>query len=421
MKGNEGRRTALARKRGGLKLTPFLVWVVGLLALAALGAVAILYGFWRGHESVYNASRWMPWGVLISTYVFFAVSASGMCLISSLGHVFHMERYEPLARRAVFFAMISLVAGFWALAGDLERPWRLPIWAVLTPGFSSAIWWMGVLYGLYLVVLIVEFFYLSRAEMLRRSPVSINPSSAGSQAAAQQRLKKSKSFAWFAGIGGFVLAIAAPGTLGAVFGVVKASYLWYGAYMPVYFILSALVSGAALLALVIILTYKLGGKEIGAVRGLVLALGKLLLVFLALFLLFTAWRIVAGLYGSVPGKVDAAQFLVNGRLGLSFWVFEMFLGLFVPLIILLIPKTRTLLGVGLAAFLVMIGMFVARYDFVAAGQLTSAEREAQSVSLMPSPTEMIVVLGAFALFAALYLIGNRFLPLSEHSEAGSRQ
>ena len=415
MKGNERGRTAVANKRGGLKVTPFLVSVVVLLALAAVGGAAILYGFWKGHETVYNASRWMPWGVLISTYVFFAVSASGMCLISSLGGVFRIERYEPLARRAVFFAMISLVAAFWALAGDLERPWRLPVWAVLTPGFRSAIWWMGVLYALYLVVLIVEFFYLSRVEMMTRSAVSANASAKASPDAAQRRLKRYKSLAWFAGTGGFALAIAAPGTLGSVFGLVKASPLWHGAYMPVYFILSGLVSGAALLALVIILTYKLGRKDTGAVRGLVLALGRLLLLFLALFLLFTAWLMATG-------NADAADFLLNGRLGLTFWVFEIGLGLLVPIIILLIPKTRTLLGVGLAAFLVLVGMFVARYDFVAAGQVTSAGREAQAVSsLVPSVTEMLVVLGSFALFAALYLIGNRFLPLSEHTEAASHR
>ena len=403
----------MANKRMGFKPSAFLVWLIVLLALAAVGGAAILYGFWQGHENVYNASRWMPWGILISTYVFFAVSASGMCLISSLGHVFHIERYEPLGRRAVFFAMISLVAGFWALAGDLERPWRLPIWAVLTPGFSSAIWWMGVLYALYLVVLIIEFFYLSRAEMVRRSPVPANPSAA-SLDAAQQRLKRYKSFAWYAGIGGFALAIFAPGTLGAVFGVVRAADLWHGPLMPVYFVVSALVSGAALLTLVIILTYRLGRKEMGAVKGLVQSLGKLLLAFLAVFLLFTAWRILS--------TGNAADFLL-GRLGGNFWVFEIFVGILVPMVILLIPKTRTMLGIGLASFMVMVGMFLARYDFVVAGQLTSVGREGEAVGLglMPSLTEMLVVLGSFALFAALYLIGNRFLPLSEHTEAESHR
>ena len=403
----------MAKKQRGLRLSPFQVWVVVLLALAAVGAAAILYGFWQGHEKVYNASRWMPWGVLISTYVFFAVSASGMCLISSLGHVFRIERFEPLGRRAVFFAMIALVAGFWALAGDLERPWRLPVWAVLTPGFSSAIWWMGVLYALYLVVLIVEFFYLSRAETLRRSPVPANPSPARANA-AQQRLKRYRSFAWYAGIGGFALAIFAPGTLGAVFGVVRAADLWHGPLMPVYFVVTALVSGAALLALAIVLTYRLGRKEMGPVKGLVQSLGKLLLVFLAVFLLFTAWRILS--------TGDATDFLL-GRLGGNFWVFEILVGILVPMVILLIPKARTMLGIGLASFMVMVGMFLARYDFVVAGQLASAGREGEAVGLglMPSLTEMLIVLGSFALLAALYLIGNRFLPLGEHSEAGPRR
>jgi len=58
--------------------------------LAAFMAGAVLY-ILHGHHA-YNVTRQHPWGLLISMYVFFVVSSTGLCIISSIGHVFGWNR-----------------------------------------------------------------------------------------------------------------------------------------------------------------------------------------------------------------------------------------------------------------------------------------------------------------------------------------
>ena len=69
----------IAKVRNGF--TRFHIWVALLGGVVALGFSAIVVGFVRGHEVSFNTSAGVPWGVLISTYVFFVVTASGLCLI----------------------------------------------------------------------------------------------------------------------------------------------------------------------------------------------------------------------------------------------------------------------------------------------------------------------------------------------------
>lgn len=371
----------------------FYIWIIVLLAIMFTGLYAIILGFKYGHEEVYNTSQWVPWGILISTYVFFVVSSTGMCLISSFGHVFGVKRYELIGRRGIFLAIITLIAGFTVIGAELERPWRLFIYALFSPNINSAIWWMGFLYSLYLLFIVIEFFFLSVSE---------------------EFFKKSKEIARLAGATGVIVAISAHSTLGAVFGFVETRPLWYGPYAPIYFILSAFLSGAAMLAFVIITTYKLTKKEMSSeMQSLMVEFGKLLALLIGITLFFAAWKIIVGLYGHPIGKYEIMIYLLKGPLSVGYWGFEILLGSLIPFFILLYPKTRTIKGVFVASFLVIIGIFMVRYDFVIAGQLIPVLGGENYTTYFPSLMESLIVAGAFALCALLYTIGEKILPLEE--------
>ena len=93
---------------------------------------------------------------MIIGYVFFAIMTSGLCLASSLGTVFGIERFRPFEKRHAILAVLSLTTAFLIIALDLHYPIRMVLGAVLVPSPSSPMWWMGVFYGVYLVVLLVE-------------------------------------------------------------------------------------------------------------------------------------------------------------------------------------------------------------------------------------------------------------------------
>ncbi len=132
---------------------------------------------------------------MIVGYVFFAIMTSGLCLASSLGTVFGIERFRPFEKRHAILAVLSLTTAFVIIALDLHYPVRMVFGAMLVPSPSSPMWWMGVFYGVYLVVLLVEVW-----SMFTDHP-KIHQCACTVAAC---------------------VAICAPATLGAVFGVLDA-------------------------------------------------------------------------------------------------------------------------------------------------------------------------------------------------------
>ncbi|MFW5906610.1 MAG: NrfD/PsrC family molybdoenzyme membrane anchor subunit, partial [Desulfobia sp.] len=123
---------------------------IGLSGLLALLGVAFgIHAFIIGHHQAYAVTREVPWGLLIAAYVFFVVTSTGLCLVSSIGHVFGVDSFKPIAKRSVFMAITTIIAGFLIIAFEIANPWRMAIYNVTSPGLTSNIWWMGTLYGAY--------------------------------------------------------------------------------------------------------------------------------------------------------------------------------------------------------------------------------------------------------------------------------
>jgi molybdopterin-containing oxidoreductase family membrane subunit len=399
----------------------FYVWVALLAGVTTVGLAAIVMGFIQGHEVSFNTTTGVPWGILISSYLFFVLPASGLCLLSALGHVGGVERFKPLSRRAVLLAIALLLAGFLVIASDLERPWLIALYIILTPNPTSPMWWMGTLYAVYFIVLLAEFFLLCRTEAIERLRTSTGKTSLvwrllalGAQPDLERAHNRSHAASRIAGTMAAVLAVAALSTLGAVFGFTGSRSLWYGPLIPLYFILSALLAGSAILCLASILSGKPGG--IPAPRGApqaIRSLGRLLLVLLGAFFLFTFLNLLTAQYGRIPEEYDSVMVLIRGPLAASFWVGEVVVGLLVPMAILALTRARATWGLVAAPALVVVGMFFARYNFVVAGQLVPLIGREELWEYAPGAVEILTIVGAAALSLLLYSIGNRVLPLDD--------
>lgn len=363
----------------------------GLLSLGVLaGLAAVVYTLVVGHEHAYNVSREIPWGILISTYVFFVVSSTGLCLVSSLGDVWGFEKFEIIGRRGHLLAILTLVTGFTTIAMELNHPVRMILYTVLSPNFTSAIWWMGCLYGIYLVLLSIEF--TSLMEGWRKA-------------------------AYVSGLLGFIAAISAHSNLGAVFGFLEARHFWYGPYMPIYFILSALVSGGALTPLIVYFNHKARGRELSLkYREFMEAVGKLQALFIGILIFFTTWKFITGIYGQPPEKYETTMALLTGPLAVNFWFFEVLLGMLIPFVILINKRTRTVFGVAMAGLSTLIGIFFMRYDLIIAGQLMPMREDLGEAGhgllhYVPSLTEMSIVVGALCLCLLLYSLAEKIFDL----------
>lgn len=368
----------------------FGLWV-GLLAIGVIvGIVGVGNVLINGHSAVYNVSREIPWGILIATYVFLVVSSTGLCLVSSLGHVFGLEKFEFIGKRAIILAILTLLCGFGAIAMELNHPIRMGLYAIISPNFSSAIWWMGTLYGLYLVLLCGELYFL---------------------------MKGAHRGAFALGMLGFIAAVSAHSNLGAVFGLLEARPFWHGSFLPIYFILSALVSGGAIVSMIVYFNHKSSGQPMPhKYEDFMGTLGKLQALFLMILIFFVVWKIIPGLYGHPPEKYEATVAMLSGPLAFNFWFFEVLLGLLIPVLLLLNHRTRTPYGVMIAGFSATIGIFFMRYDLVIAGQLVSmregtADLIGGLLQYTPSATEIAIVVGSISTCLLLYTLAEKFLPL----------
>jgi molybdopterin-containing oxidoreductase family membrane subunit len=359
---------------------------VGLVILAVSALLALPPGW-----EVTGTSPSFEWGLLIVGYVVFAILTSGLCLASSLGTVFGVERFLPFEKRHAVLALLSLTTAFLIIALELHYPVRMIFGAVLVIAPSSPMWWMGVFYGGYLVVLIVEVWTL----------FTDHP--------------QIHKYACTAASG---IGIAAPTTLGAVFGVLAAKPYWSGVFTPILMVASAFVGGVGLLGIVFwgVNRFKLADWQnsqiaLGSVR-LLLAIG--LLVVSALL----ARQVVAGLMSDIPGSRSSTEALVAGPLAPVFWGLRIFLGILVPLGILAVPRLRVPGLTGLAAGLALMGIAVDRTLFVIAGEIVPRTTMAGTVGYpyaeyTPSPVEIGVLIGAASFMALVYSLCERYLDMGE--------
>jgi molybdopterin-containing oxidoreductase family membrane subunit len=367
------------------------LWLALLLGVMALAAIAALVAIPPGWE-VFGTSPSFEWGLMIVAYVFFAIMTSGLCLASSLGTVFGLERFRPLEKRHAVLALLSLTTAFGIIALDLHFPVRLVFGAMLVPSPSSPMWWMGVFYGLYLVVLMVEVW-----SMFTPHP---------------------KIHQWSCTAAAMV-AIFAPTTLGLVFGVLSAKSFWHGPLTPVIMVASAFVAGTALLGIVFwaVWRFNLQDRE-RAVRLGIPSIRLLLAIGLVIVSTLLTLKLAMGLAGGEPGLRDATIALVTGPLAVPFWIVRVLLGLVVPLLLVTMPMTRTPSWLFVASLGTLAGVLVDRYLFVMAGQLVPITAGAGTVSspyasYAPTIVELVLVAGAAAFMAFVYTLAERYLDLEE--------
>ncbi len=376
-----------------------LFYVLGGGALL-LGITTGLLSFYLGHHLLYGVTREVPWGLLIVTYASFAIISTGLCIVAAIGHLFKAKTLEPLSQRALYMAIIAILAAFLAIGLELENPWRMAIWMVLSPNLTSNIMWMGLFYAVAVVLMIVEFVL---GQLAQRKAAAVAAGLA--------------SVASVAGLVGLITDIMANSNLGEVFGFINAKPYWYGPFLSIYFISNACLMGFSAIVFFTWAAYSMFGWEMGEpLQKALKTAGKFMGLFAALVLFLLSWWIVNALAGKVFGQYDAAKALVAGPYALNFWFFEVVLGILVPLMAAIVYKGREISAMAWAGLSAMIGGFINRYDLIVVPQtiphyqqfnvVAPAELATKFYPYVPSVSEFLVFLGALGLICFGFVAGE---------------
>lgn len=366
-----------------------LVWL-GLLGIViAVGLVAAFRLFTEGHY-LFNTNDVIIWSLPLGVYVFLAITSSGLTLLAGLPLFFGLKQYEPFAKRMVFLAIATLCGAFVSIGLELGNVPHM-IYIMLSPNFSSPIWWMGFIYSVELVVLIVKFWKMHTGDW-------------------------HSSFSRFLGAACFFLALAAPLMIGSVFGLTESRVTYFGPVMSIYCLLMGLLSGLALFILYSGVVEKVTGtslllQQAGPFQEIVGIFRYLTGVVVG----FTLVKVI------IEGSTVVPEFLVYNKFAHAFGAWqglhtEVILGLFLPFVLMLIPAVRKSRG-GQMVFsaLITVGTLAMVMEILLAGQShpvgPKAEQFPEFISYFPSVWEWLVFLLSVAVMLLLYTLGEKYLKL----------
>lgn len=366
------------------------VMMAGLAGLVVgLGVVfANLIG--DGHAAFNTGSNGITWGLPVVNYVFFALSATGLAMVASLAMVFGFKEFYPIAKRCIWLSMASLIAGFTSLALELGHPFRL-LWAVpLNFQTTSPLNWMGLFYSVFLVIALLKFKKINDGDW---------------NSSASKKL----------GVAAFVAELAAGATLGSAFGMMAMRPMWYDPQLPVYFLITAGLSGAALAVLVTYLAYGNQQNMPEKVRALMTgAMPKVFATVLGASMIALAARAIIGSWSNADG-LQVWDAIVR-----SPWFWIEALALIGSFVLLINPETRNKGNIQfLVSILVIVAVFIGRYEFIIGGQMVPMFKGSWVqglISYTPSLTEWMMTLASVSIALAGWAVGEKVLNLAAAPE-----
>jgi Ni/Fe-hydrogenase subunit HybB-like protein len=369
----------------------------------------------------------IPWSLMIVMYPYVTGFVAGSFIVTSLYHLFNNQAFRPIARLAMATSFAFLLVAALPLQLHLGHPERGPT-VMITPHFTSAMAGFGLLYTSYLAVLVLEVWFVWRPAIIDRARRSRGLARGMYKLLALYTYDTSpaalaidhRAITLLAGIG-LPMACMLHGYVGFIFGAIKANPWWSTPLMPVIFLLSAAVSGIALLIVVFQAIAKVKGRV--ADQECVAALARWLWFFLILTITLELLEIMVMAYERSESWLIISE-LLSTRLQFSYITMQMIVGGLIPLILLgivvlmnryLHPRLRNTLSTA-AALLCLLQVFAMRWNIVVGGQLLS-----KSLRGLRSPYEPELfghegVLMAIALVVVPFVIlwvFNRVLGIDE--------
>ncbi len=359
----------------------FIIFAIGLYGIAQV--------FLHGQEHSYGVSREVPFGLLLVGYAFFVGVSVGLSVVATLSHVFKFEAYHIRSRHIALLSFASLIGAFFLIFWELGGPFELQILRFIKFYFNfeltSPIWWMSTFYVLETPLLALELYLL---------------------------IKGDKKSTFYAGIVGFVLGIIAYSTLSMVFAVNAAKPIWHTSQFTISFLLGALICGGGV---AILLMFLRKDKETNREES-INAISKMIFFLLIISTFIHAWTEIISSYGDGL-LAESLVAIKGGSLSFNHYFFELFLGIFIPFILLLIGKFKSLPLSALASLFAIIGVFFNRYDSIIGGQLVKVEStflpQLELSTYAPTFAEISILISGAGLAMIIYELGHKYLPISE--------
>ena len=347
-----------------------------LIMFTCFALCVILYRLIMGLEAVSNLNDKWPWGLWKAMAVFSGVAlAGGGYFTAFLAHVLHIKRLESVSRTTMLASLLGYLLVLGALFLEIGR------WFNFWPpfyswGHASPLFEIFVCISLYTIVQVLEMCEVVTEKVFRQfhwifvrlMPLLI--------------------------IVGVMLPSMHQSSLGALYMLAEGKLhgLWWSPRLFLFFLLTSLFVGPAMLAVTSVITSKSFRRPIplDPLRFMARIGGVLMILYLALRFGDLAYR----------GKLGL---LTEGSFESYFFMAEILLGVVIPLFIVFSPLANFRGWLTLYGFLVSFGVFFNRSNVVITGMWADC-----GVPYFPSPFEFVIAFGLVttAVLAFLFLCEN---------------
>ncbi len=365
-------------------LSKLTFWKVVAAVLLAAGAYSAIYRFTRGLGPSTHLSDQFPWGLWIGFDVICGVGlAAGGFTLAALVHIFNIKRFEPVLRPTILTAFMGYLLVIVGLLFDLGRP--LQIWhAIIMWNPRSVMFEVAWCVMLYTTVLALEF-----------APLVL------------ERFKMTRTIALLRRVSiviiilGVLLSTLHQSSLGSLYLIVPSKLypLWYSPILPIFFWVSAVAVGCAMVIFESFLSARAFKR--GIEMNLLSDLGRVSVVMLAVYLMMK----FMDLYNR-----HLLFILFVPRIETWLYWVEMGLGAIVPLVMLSFARVRrNPKGLFLGALMIILGFVFNRMNITITGMEGYAGKH-----YFPSWMEFSITAAIIAAGFVAFALAVRYLPVFEH-------
>jgi molybdopterin-containing oxidoreductase family membrane subunit len=396
-----------------------------------VGGYALYLQIAKGH-GVTGMRDNVVWGLYIVNFIFFIGISYAGAIIAGLLHLFRVPWGKPIIRLAQMMTIVSVIVGpvFILLCiGRFDRLHHLFFY----PRLQSPMTWDVVAVLTYFVgsVLFLYIALIKDFAIYRDANLNIpkwkqklyNALSLGYRGAAGQKRHLIISQNLLAIIM-IPLSIIVASILSWVFGMTLRPG-WHSTIFGPYFVLGALYSGCGVLIVIMWVYNKMYKLDNYFTKKHFTYLGYTMLVLAAGYGYFTFSEYFTGWFGSEKWENEVLDKIFSPS-HYGWWtLFANLFGILLPILIVAIPKTRKPNTITLAAFIVVIALWIKRYLIIIptleSPLLPTQDTRANYVHYQATWVEWALTLAGIATFLLFFTLVARFVTVIPISESGEKE
>ena len=399
-----------------------LVAVLGVVVLGAMCAAGYMFNQGLG---VTGLNRPVMWGFFITNFVFWIGISHAGVMLSAILRLSKAEWRRPATRAAEVLTVFSLMTAMLMPLIHAGRPWRVFYWVFpydwargVYPNVRSALIWDPSAVFTYLTssVLFVYVALIPDLAVIRDRSTGVRRQIYSVMCLGWRGTPRQWKLQLIAGI--LLSALILPvfvsvhSIVSFDFSMALAVKSWHSTIFPPYFVIGAVHSGVAAVVIVMaIMRWMFGWQDYVRPEHFD-ALGRLLIVVATGWFFFFVMEFLFGLY-TLEGDEIAVKDFLTAQAPWNWW-FITFVGTtyFIPVGMWMFKSIRrNPIWMIVACVSVNIGMWLERFLIIVPGLAQKQLFNFAWYTYAPSPVEVVIIIGTFALVCMLMLLFAKVFPL----------